>query len=67
MKPLGMQVDATTPAPLTRPTECRPVDGRASGVSLYISYPNDIFEIDKISFKNYVQKNQLSVPVSRPK
>jgi len=54
--------------PLTRPIECRPVGGRSSGVPLYIYiYPNDIFEIDKIFFKNYFQKNRLFMPDSRPK
>jgi len=33
---LECKCDATTPAPLTRPIECPPVGGRASGVPLYI-------------------------------
>jgi len=33
----------TTPAPLTRPIECRPVGGRASGVPLYILYVYTVF------------------------
>jgi len=33
---------------------------------IYI-HPNDIFEVDKIFFKNCFQKNQLSIPDSRPK
>jgi len=68
MKPLGMEVWRDHPSPATRATECRPVGGCASGVPLYIYiYPNDIFEVEKIFFKNYFQKNQLSIPDSRPK
>jgi len=51
--------NATTPAPLARPIQCRPVGGRVSGVPLYIYiyiYPNDIFWVNKIFF-NYFQKN----------
>jgi len=60
--------DVATPAPLIPPIECCPVGGRASGVPLYIYiYPNDIFEVDKILFKKYFHKNQLSMPDSRPK
>jgi len=33
----------TTPAPLTRPIESRPVGGRASGVPLYILYVYTVF------------------------
>jgi len=56
MKPFGIQVcDATTPAPLTRPTECLPVGRRARVVPLYI-YQNDIFEEDKIFSKNSFRK-----------
>jgi len=31
------------------------------------SYPNDIFEVDKIFFKNFFLKNQLSIPDSQRK
>jgi len=58
--------DAATPAPLTRPIECRTMGGRVVGVPPYV-YPHDIFEVDKIFFKYYFQKNQLSTPDSQPK
>jgi len=61
-----ISTNATTPAPLTRPIQCRPVAGGASGVPLHI-YPNDIFWVNKIIFKNFFQKNQLSTSDSRPK
>jgi len=66
MKPLECMSDATNP--LTRPIKCRPAGGLASGVPLYIYIcPNDIFEVHEIVFKNYSQKNQLSMPDYRPK
>ena len=58
----------TTPARLTRPIQCPPVGGRASGIPLHVHiHPNDVFWVNKIFFKKYFQKNhQLSISDSRP-
>jgi len=55
--------NATTPAPLIRPIQCRPVGGRARGVPLYL-YPNDIFGVNEIIKKIICGK--ISFPCQIP-
>jgi len=67
MKPSGMQVWCNYPNP-THTTNWVPSSGWSCyrSTTVYI-YPNDVFEVDKILFNKYIQKNQLSIPDSQPK